>query len=142
PCEQSLHGGNRSLALLPLAAHRREKQLPERTLPVARKESYYPFVSLLYFCQLVTANCVLLSNDSVRSNKHLLRNRQTDLFGGLQVDDELKLRRLFHREIGGLGAFQYLVDVRSGAPIMIQGVDSVGDEPSCVYSAFPGEHRW
>ena len=34
----------------------------------------------------------------------------------LEIDEELKLRRLLDGNVGGLGAFQYLVDKVSGAP--------------------------
>jgi hypothetical protein len=36
----------------------------------------------------------------------------------LKVDDELKLDRLLHWKISGPGAFQNLVHIRSGAPVM------------------------
>ncbi len=45
----------------------------------------------------------------IRSGEHLRRNRQADLLGGFQIDDELKCLRLLYREIGGLAAFQDLV---------------------------------
>jgi hypothetical protein len=35
--------------------------------------------------------------------------------GGLEVDDQLKCRRLLDRKIGGVGPFQDLVHVRGGA---------------------------
>ena len=49
----------------------------------------------------------------IRPRQHVRRNRQADLFRGLQIDDELELRRLLHRQIGGLGAFQNFVHVDS-----------------------------
>jgi hypothetical protein len=45
--------------------------------------------------------CSLLSYDSVRSRQDVRGNRQADLLGSLQIDDELKLHRLLHRQIGG-----------------------------------------
>src|SRR5262245_62839784 len=32
----------------------------------------------------------------IRPRQHIRRNRQADLFGGLEIDDELELGRLFH----------------------------------------------
>jgi hypothetical protein len=32
----------------------------------------------------------------IRSGQHVGRNREADLLGGFQIDDELKLRRLFY----------------------------------------------
>ena len=54
-------------------------------------------------------------NDFVRSRQHVRWNRETDLLGRFQVDDELELFGLFHREIGGLGAFQNPVHVSGSA---------------------------
>ena len=44
-------------------------------------------------------------DDPVRPHQHVGRNRQADLLGGFQIDDELELGRLLDGEIGGLGAF-------------------------------------
>ena len=44
-------------------------------------------------------------NHLVRPIQQRLRNRQADLLGCFQIDDELELLRLLHRKIGGLGAF-------------------------------------
>jgi hypothetical protein len=52
-----------------------------------------------------------LTNHSIRSRQHVRRNRQTDLFGGFQVDDEFEFRWLLHWEVGGFGTFWDLVDV-------------------------------
>src|SRR5664280_2858279 len=40
-----------------------------------------------------------------------VRNLQADCFGGFEVDDELEIRRLLHRHVGGFGAAQYLGDL-------------------------------
>ena len=47
----------------------------------------------------------------IRSREHVRWNRHADLLGGLQIDHELKLLRLFHREIGWLGTLQDFVHV-------------------------------
>jgi hypothetical protein len=51
----------------------------------------------------------------IRPRQHIRRNRYADLFRGLQIDDELKLRRLLDGE-GGLCAFQDFVHIDSGTP--------------------------
>ena len=38
-------------------------------------------------------------------------------FAAFRLIDELELRRLLDRQVGGLGAFQDLVDKVSGAPV-------------------------
>ena len=44
-----------------------------------------------------------------------MRDRQSQRLGGLEVNHELELRRLFDREAGGLGALENLVDGVCGA---------------------------
>jgi hypothetical protein len=56
------------------------------------------------FLLLLFAPCSLL-DDFIRSRQHVRRNRYADLFGCIQVDDQLKLRWLLHRQISGLGTF-------------------------------------
>ena len=46
---------------------------------------------------------------------------------GLQVDDQLKSRRLLDWDIGGLRAFENLVDVIAGATEQIGETRSVGN---------------
>ena len=41
---------------------------------------------------------------------------------GDQVDDEIKFRRLLHREVGGLRPAKDLVDIVGGAPVQVQKV--------------------
>src|SRR5262245_51607955 len=57
-----------------------------------------------------------LLNDPIRPRQHLLRNRQIDLLSGFEIDEKLKFRWLLHCKVGGLGAFENLNDVISGAP--------------------------
>jgi hypothetical protein len=57
-----------------------------------------------------------LLNHFIRSRQHIRRNRQTDLLGGFQIDDELKLHWLLNWNVGGLCAFQDFVHKVSGAP--------------------------
>ena len=47
----------------------------------------------------------------IRPRQHLLRNREANLLRCLEIDDELKLRRLLDRKISGLGAFENFVNI-------------------------------
>jgi hypothetical protein len=47
--------------------------------------------------------------------QHRLRNRQADLLGGREIDDELEFSRLFHGEISGFDIFQNFVHKCWGA---------------------------
>ena len=57
--------------------------------------------------------------DSVRPRQHVRWNRQTDLLGGFEIDDELKLHRLFHGQVGGLSAFSGFVHVGGSAFVCV-----------------------
>ena len=59
-----------------------------------------------------------LFDDLIRPRQHLGRNRQADLLGGLEVDDELELRRLLDRQVSGLCTLQDLVHVDRSAPVI------------------------
>ena len=43
--------------------------------------------------------------------QHVRRNREADLFSRFQIDDELELGWLFHRQVGWLGPFKDFVYV-------------------------------
>jgi hypothetical protein len=47
----------------------------------------------------------VLLNHLVRSRQHIRRDRQADLLGSFQIDDELKILRLLDGKIGGLSTF-------------------------------------
>jgi hypothetical protein len=53
----------------------------------------------------------------IRSRQHVRWNRQADLLCRLEVDYKLELGWLLDGEIGGLSAFQNLIDVNGGAAI-------------------------
>ena len=69
------------------------------------------------------------SDHLIRSGQHIWWNRETDLFRCLEIDYKLKLRRLLDRQIGGLGPFEDLVHIRSGAPVQVVLARAVGHKP-------------
>src|SRR5437867_10956497 len=73
-----------------------------------------------------------LLNNLVCSQEQRLRNRQAERLGGLQVDDQLELRRLLDGQVGGLCAFQDLVDEISRAAIIGGGIKAVADYASSL----------
>src|SRR5439155_27187693 len=80
-------------------------------------------------------------NYFIRPVQYRLRNRQPDLLGGLEVDDQLELCRLLHRQIGGLSAFQNLVHIRSRAPVQVNNAHAVAHKPSVFHILRRGVHR-
>src|SRR5689334_14478547 len=53
------------------------------------------------------------SYNSIGSRQYIGGNRETDLIGCLEIDDEFKLRGLLHRQVSRFGAFQDFVYVVS-----------------------------
>jgi hypothetical protein len=52
----------------------------------------------------------------VGANQKRGRHSEAKCFGGLEIDDQLKLRGLLDRQISMVRTLQYLVDVCGGAP--------------------------
>src|SRR5713101_7270832 len=67
-------------------------------------------------------------DDLIRPPQQRWRDRQAEGLGGLEVDDQLELRRLLDGQVGGLGALEDLVDVGRGPPKHISKVRSIGHE--------------
>ena len=57
----------------------------------------------------------VLFDQLVGAQEEGLRDRQPERLGGLEIDDQLELRRLLDRKIGRLGTLQDSVDVGGGA---------------------------
>jgi hypothetical protein len=55
----------------------------------------------------------------VRPRQQVGWNHQAKSLGGLEIDQKLRLGRLLDREIRRLSAFQNLVDINSGASMLI-----------------------
>ena len=43
---------------------------------------------------------------------------EAERFGGLEIDDQLELGRLLHRQVGGLLALEDAIDIAGGAPVL------------------------
>ena len=74
-----------------------------------------------------------LLDDSICPRQHIRRNRQTDLLGRFQIDDELKLARLRHWKFGGLGAFQNPIHIRRGAPEQVGKARAIGHQSTAFH---------
>ena len=60
--------------------------------------------ALRLVCAMLLAYFLL--DHPIRPHQHVRWNRQADLLRRFQVDHQLKLRRLLHRQIRRLGAFK------------------------------------
>src|ERR1051325_9555830 len=90
---------------------------------------------------LSTRYSSLSSDQLIRLRQHVRRNRQADLLGRFQIDDELELRRLFHWQVWRLSAFQDLVDHRRYASVRFGLVGSVGHQATAGDPISPRVNR-
>src|SRR6185503_21104514 len=77
-------------------------------------------------------------NHLVRPRQHVRRNRETDLLGGFEIDEQLEFSRLLHRKIGGFGALKDFIDVSGGAPMHVQKVRRIACEATLFNIVSPG----
>jgi hypothetical protein len=66
-----------------------------------------------------------LFDELVGTHKDAVWNRESKCLSGLAVDHQLEFRRLFNRQIGRTGTFQYFVNLGCRPPIQVQVVRPV-----------------
>src|SRR5512147_1016671 len=69
----------------------------------------------------------------VRSEQDGLRDLQSKSVGGLEVDHQLELRRLFHWEVGGFSTLEDFVHVGRCPLIICSEAGAVGHEATRLY---------
>jgi len=69
-----------------------------------------------------------LFNHLVGTNQEGLRNPEAQRLGGLEVQRHAEIRRLFDRQVAGLGATQNLVHILCAAANLVDVVRAVGGE--------------
>jgi hypothetical protein len=74
----------------------------------------------VHWLSLRWSNTRSLVDHMVRPQQDRLRDREPQGLRRLEVDDQLKLGGLFHGKVGGLRAFENLVDVGRGPPIIFR----------------------
>src|SRR5215470_5654664 len=81
-------------------------------------------------------------DDLVSSDEDGLRDRQAQRLRGLEVDDQLELRRLLHWKSGGSLAFEDPVGVRGSSTPEIEQTRPIGSESTRLRTLPPHEHGW
>src|SRR5947209_3517649 len=71
-----------------------------------------------------------LFNHLIRGGKQRRRDRQAEPLGGLEVDDQLILRRRLYRQIGRFDAAKDTIDVSRRAAPLLDLIESVGNQPA------------
>src|SRR5262249_47148781 len=90
---------------------------------------------------LLTAHHSSSFDDYVRPREHVRRNRQADLMGSLEINNKLKLLWLLDGKVGGVSAFQDLVDIRSGASVQVGHTHAIRHKPPGFYIFSDTVHR-
>jgi hypothetical protein len=97
---------NRTARLSP-----RRRQMPVELID-ASVRSYGKLIRRRIQFNLGTVSCFYFGSLDYlsRSRQHIRWNRQADLFCSLEINDQLDLRRLLHRQVSRLGPLQDSVD--------------------------------
>src|SRR5262245_6858783 len=74
----------------------------------------------------------VLLDHLIRPRQHVGRNRQANLFGSFQIDDEFKLHRLFDWQVSRSSALQNFVGICGGAAVQVGLVRPIGHETSRI----------
>src|SRR2546425_2133521 len=61
--------------------------------------------------------------------------RDSEGLGGLQVEDQVELRRLLHRQVGGLGPLEDFVHIDGSAAVEVERAWPIGQEAARL-------HKW
>src|SRR5262249_44576072 len=83
-------------------------------------------------CHSTLDTCLFSFDHFIRSCQHVRRNRQADLLGSFQIDDQLKLCWLFHWHFSWLCTSQDFIHVDRGPPPQIGEVRTIGHHASSL----------
>src|SRR5262249_61024759 len=78
----------------------------------------------------------------IRPQQQRLRDREAERLRGLEINHQLKLRRLLHWQVTGLRALQDAVDVIRAAPERVSGARGIRHESARLDISPKPEHRW
>src|SRR5262245_1255809 len=81
-----------------------------------------------------------LLDHSIRTHKNRLWDREPECFCSFHADHQLEFGRLFNRQIGGLCALEYLVDIGRGAAPALGSARPVGHEAASVHVLRSSKH--
>src|SRR6266566_1275200 len=96
--------------------------------PAIRPSTIHAMIDMICPPRFGTGGALPLFDHLIRPHQDGLRDRQPERLGRLQVDDQLKLRRLLNGQVSGLRALEDLVDVDSGVAVDVNVVRPVCHE--------------
>src|SRR6266700_3607098 len=83
----------------------------------------------------------LLLDHFIGAGEQHWRDDHAELSGGFEVDEQLVLRRLFNRQVGGLRTIENFDDERCRTPAQIRDVRPIGNQPTVLDKFPPFVHR-
>src|SRR5580704_14641845 len=66
----------------------------------------------------------------VGSSEQVRWDGEAECLGSFEINDELKLRRLLHRQVAGMLTFEDAIDVLGRRPKQFRKINSIGYEPA------------
>src|SRR5262245_11098199 len=70
------------------------------------------------------------------------RDRQAERLGRLEIDDQLELSWLLHRQVARVSALQNSVDIDGGAPPYMRAVWTIAQQASPLHPESVWIHSW
>src|ERR1700675_2359422 len=83
---------------------------------------------------------LVLFDHLIRALQERRGDREAERLGGLEIDDQLELLRLFDWKVGGLGALEDLVNVGGGAAEQLKQDDRVRYETASDHVTLESVH--
>jgi hypothetical protein len=74
-----------------------------------------------------------LADDLGRLEENGRGNREPERLSGLEIDDQLELCRLLHRQVGGLGTLEDLVHIRGRASPLVQQARPIAEKAASLH---------
>src|SRR5262252_10945840 len=124
----SLSTRKRTLSTGPSAAYVFGRSRPAAAKERSRSKARYAPTPFGPRGTTVQGEAHRLLDQLIRPLQHRRRERQAEGLGGLEVDDELELRGLLDRQVGGLGPLEDLVHIDRGAAEQVVEAGGLRDQ--------------
>src|SRR5262245_53054646 len=91
---------------------------------------------------LLRGGFIQLLDHLIRLEQDLRGDGDAEGLGGLQVDGQIELRRLLHRQVSRLGAFEDLIDMDSSASAQVRPTWAIRHKTASLHPIPKTVYRW